>query len=160
MQPHALYPKQRRRAEKHTRRDLFFCILCHSIVLGFAQQTLDLSRKRHADRKAVFFKLLDSIFSPLSLILILLLSGLFSPKSRRPEGGSGSDSCGYRSPMTFCLLFLAVFLDGCYVHSQARAAKIPASLQRNLICIQLNTELVERTPNQQVAPSCLGARTC
>lgn len=138
-----------------------YCVIRSSLALHNKRWiSREQSRKRHADRKAVFFKLLDSIFSPLALILILLLSGLFSPKSRRPEGGSGSDSCGHRSPMTFCLLFLAVFLDGCYVHSQARAAKIPASLQRNLICIQLNTELVERTPNQQVAPSCLGARTC
>lgn len=127
--------------------------------------SLESSQEKDTQTEKLCFQLLDSIFSPLSLILILLLSGLFSPKSRRPEGGSGSDSCGHRSPMTsdssaFCRLFLSVFLDGCYVHSQARAAKIPASLQRNLICIQLNTDVVERTPNQQVAPSCLGARTC
>lgn len=57
MQPHALYAKQTRRAEKHTRGDLFLCILCHSIVLGFAQQTLDLWRavkKRLTNGNAVF----------------------------------------------------------------------------------------------------------
>lgn len=96
------------------------------------------SRKDTPTEKLCFQLLGFCFFShPLCLILILLLSGLFSPKSRMPEGGSGSDSCGHRSPVTSdssvfvssFSLHLSVFLDSCCVHSQVRAAKTSADFQ-------------------------------
>lgn len=90
-------------AGRETHVEIFsyvYCVILSSLALHNKRCISGEQSRKDTPTEKLCSQLLDSVFSPLRLIFILLLSGLFSPKSWMPEGGSGSDSCGHRSPVT------------------------------------------------------------